>query len=142
MFVMAKDKKTGKSTEDDEKKKEKDDGSEEKKDADNLGVAMENLDLEEVKDMKREQALEELSQQDINVVYENKKGALHANTRDINVSGVTVTFHGKPLIEDTEIQINYGNRYGFIGKFSGGVLQDSVWKYIFPFVAHLWLCAW
>jgi ATP-binding cassette subfamily F protein 2 len=82
---------------------------------DAVAAAMENLDIDEVKDIKREQALEELSKQNINVVYESKKGALHANTRDINVSGVTVTFHGKPLIEDSDIQINYGNRYGFIG---------------------------
>ena len=67
------------------------------------------------KDAKREEALDNLSKQNIIVNYEAKKGALHANTRDINVSGVTVTFHGKSLIEDTEIVINYGNRYGFIG---------------------------
>jgi ATP-binding cassette subfamily F protein 2 len=45
---------------------------------------------------------------------------MHANARDINVSGVTVTFHGKALVEDTEIVINYGNRYGFIGPNGSG----------------------
>jgi ATP-binding cassette, subfamily F, member 2 len=64
---------------------------------------------------RRDLALEELSKQNIGVVYESKKGALHANTRDINVSGVSVTFHGKPILEDTDLIINYGNRYGFIG---------------------------
>ena len=81
---------------------------------------MEELDLDEHKDAKREEALEELSKQNIIVNYESKKGALHANTRDINVSGVTVTFHGKALVEDTDIVINYGNRYGFIGPNGSG----------------------
>lgn len=69
---------------------------------------------------KRELALEELSRQDIVVTYEQKKGNLHANTRDINVSGVSVAFHGKLLIEETEMVINYGNRYGFIGPNGSG----------------------
>ena len=72
-------------------------------------------DVGESTDAKREAALEELSKQHISVTYETKKGKLHANTRDINVSGVTVNFHGKPLIEETDLVINYGNRYGFIG---------------------------
>jgi len=69
-----------------------------------------------------------LSAQNINVTYENKKGRLHANTRDINVGGVTVTFHGKPLIEDTDLVINYGNRYGFIGPNGSG--KSTVMKAI------------
>jgi ATP-binding cassette, subfamily F, member 2 len=69
---------------------------------------------------KREAALEALSQMHIGVTYEAKKGKLHKNARDINVSGVTITFHGKSLIEDTELVINYGNRYGFIGPNGSG----------------------
>jgi len=65
-----------------------------------------------------EDALEKLSRDNIVVTYESKKNKLHANTRDINVSGVTVSFHGKPLVEETQLVINYGNRYGFIGTFS------------------------
>jgi ATP-binding cassette, subfamily F, member 2 len=61
-----------------------------------------------------------LNQNHIVVTYEAKRGKIQANTRDINVSGVTVTFHGKPLIEDTELVINYGNRYGFIGPNGSG----------------------
>lgn len=69
---------------------------------------------------KREAALEELSRQEIVVTYEQRKGNLHANTRDVNVGGVTVAFHGKTLIEETEVVINYGNRYGFIGPNGSG----------------------
>lgn len=81
-------------------------------------------------DVKREAALEWLSAQDIVVTYEQKKGKLHANTRDIHCGGVSVTFHGKPLIEDTEIMINYGNRYGFIGPNGSGKSTGKFGKYV------------
>jgi len=41
--------------------------------------------------------------------------ALHRNTRDIKVDEVTVAYHGKILVEDTQFALNYGNRYGFLG---------------------------
>jgi hypothetical protein len=69
---------------------------------------------------KRQALLDDLSKNDIVVTYEAKRGALHANTRDINASGVTVSFHGRHLIEETELVINYGNRYGFIGPNGSG----------------------
>lgn len=72
---------------------------------------------------KHDAAMEWLSSQQIAVTYESKKGKIHANTRDINVSGVTVNFHGKPLIEETEVIINYGNRYGFIGPNGSGKVR-------------------
>lgn len=72
---------------------------------------------------KREAALEALSKQEIVVTYEQRKGNLHANTRDVNVGGVTVAFHGKTLIEETEVVINYGNRYGFIGPNGSGKVR-------------------
>ena len=88
---------------------------EEKMDA--LELAKSALDASAVGEQKRDAALEKLSQDQIIVTYENKKGNLHANTRDINVSGVTVTFHGKPLVEDTEIIISYGNRCVIVKMF-------------------------
>lgn len=72
------------------------------------------------KELKRQAALDQLNANDIVVTYEQKRGGIHANTRDINVSGVTVTFHGRPLIEETDIVINYGNRYGLIGPNGSG----------------------
>jgi ATP-binding cassette subfamily F protein 2 len=78
------------------------------------------LDADAQVEDKREAALEQLSRDNIIVTYESRKGALHANARNINVSGVTVTFHGKPLIEETDLVINYGNRYGFIGPNGSG----------------------
>lgn len=83
-------------------------------------------------------AMEWLSSQQIAVTYTPKKGKIHANTRDINVSGVTVNFHGKPLIEETEVIINYGNRYGFIGPNGSGKVRicDGVIYLIFGVFAR------
>lgn len=41
---------------------------------------------------------------------------IHRNVRDIMVSNLTVTFQGAPLIEEAELSLNYGNRYGYIGR--------------------------
>ena len=41
---------------------------------------------------------------------------IHRNVRDISVSNLTVTYHGAPLIEEAELTLNYGNRYGYIGR--------------------------
>lgn len=79
---------------------------------------------------KHEAALEELSRQNIVVTYTQRKGNLHANTRDIKVQGVNVAFHGKHLIEETEIVINYGNRYGFIGPNGSGKVSVSIFVYL------------
>lgn len=104
---------------------------EEKKDDDAAG-ALGKLSISGVdpnsEEGKREAALEELSRQEIVVTYEQKKGQLHANTRDINVSGVSVAFHGKLLVEETDVVINYGNRYGFIGPNGSG--KSTVMKAI------------
>ena len=54
------------------------------------------------------------------MTYAATKRAPAATDKDINVSEVTVTFHGKPLIEETDIVINYGNRYGFLGPNGSG----------------------
>ena len=103
------------------------DSMEEEKKTDSL-PDIQALDLDAHKDLKREEALEQLSKDNIIVTYESQKGGIHANTRDIKVSGVTVTFHGKPLIEDTNIDIHYGNRYAFIGPNGSG--KSTVMKAI------------
>jgi len=107
--------KTGKSS-----KKKAGGDEDEKKEENTVAAAMGSLDIQGDIDAKREAALEQLSKDEIVVTYEAKKGALHANSRDINVSGVTVAFHGKHLIEETNLVINYGNRYGFIGPNGSG----------------------
>jgi len=106
-----------------DKKPKKRSKEEEKKEEDLVSMA--NLSL---KERKRAIMLDDLAKNDIIVNYEAKAGKIHANTRDINVAGVSVTFHGKHLIEDTELVINYGNRYGFIGPNGSG--KSTVMKAI------------
>ena len=86
---------------------------------------------------KREAALEALSQQEIVVTYEQRKGNLHANTRDVNVGGVSVAFHGKLLIEETEVVINYGNRYGFIGPNGSGKVRGVGPSLLYAILYHV-----
>mmetsp|Transcript_30704 Transcript_30704/g.91932 ORF Transcript_30704/g.91932 Transcript_30704/m.91932 type:complete len:718 (-) Transcript_30704:689-2842(-) len=69
---------------------------------------------------KHEVALERLSRDNVVVTYEARKTKLDPHSKDINVSGVTVNFHSKPLIEETDLVINYGNRYGFVGPNGSG----------------------
>jgi ATP-binding cassette subfamily F protein 2 len=80
--------------------------------------------------------LDKLHKDEIAVTYEAKRGGQHANARDINVGGVSVTFHGRPLIEETEIVINYGNRYGFIGPNGSG----ECWLIMFTLVGAFFPC--
>lgn len=110
----------GKTSKAKSKKADEEDDEKKDEDGDNVADALNALDVKGDIDAKREAALEQLSKDDIVVTYEAKKGALHANSRDINVGGVTVAFHGKNLIEETSLVINYGNRYGFIGPNGSG----------------------
>mmetsp|Transcript_26764 Transcript_26764/g.62558 ORF Transcript_26764/g.62558 Transcript_26764/m.62558 type:complete len:689 (-) Transcript_26764:86-2152(-) len=111
------------------KKKKGDDDKKEKDDAEEkIDVAKILADPNASTDAKREAALENLSREEIIVTYESRKTKMHANARNINASGVTVTFHGKPLVEETDLVINYGNRYGFIGPNGSG--KSTVMKAI------------
>jgi len=105
---------------------------EEKKEDDKPSAAMAKMSVSDIDpnsaEAKADALLEELSRQEIVVTYEAKKGKMHANTRDINVSGVSVAFHGRLLIEETTLTINYGNRYGFIGPNGSG--KSTVMKAI------------
>mmetsp|Transcript_21723 Transcript_21723/g.24726 ORF Transcript_21723/g.24726 Transcript_21723/m.24726 type:complete len:685 (-) Transcript_21723:211-2265(-) len=80
-----------------------------------------------LKERRRAEALDQLSKDDIVVTYESKAD-VHPNARDINVEGVSVAFHGKNLVEETQVVINYGRRYGFIGPNGSG--KSTVMKAI------------
>lgn len=124
--ALAKAKREAKKKEKGKKSKpKKQDIEEEKKSGDNDMPDLSHLTL---KERKRARLLDDLSKNDIIVTYEAKSTKLHANARDVNVSGVTVTFHGKPLLEDTQLVVNYGNRYGFIGPNGSG--KSTVMKAI------------
>ncbi|CAN6654898.1 ABC transporter ATP-binding protein Arb1p [Trichomonascus vanleenenianus] len=39
-----------------------------------------------------------------------------ATSRDLKINSVSLVFHGKVLIQDTSIELNYGRRYGLLGE--------------------------
>ena len=59
---------------------------------------------------------DKLRREGIVVTYAAQSKKIHRNVRDISVSSLTVTYHGAPMVEEAELSLNYGNRYGFIGR--------------------------
>ncbi|KAJ2506298.1 ABC transporter ATP-binding protein arb1, partial [Coemansia sp. RSA 2049] len=45
-------------------------------------------------------------------------GVLTSNVqgRDIHIDSYTLSFHGRMLIENARVELNYGNRYGLLGE--------------------------
>lgn len=41
---------------------------------------------------------------------------MHRNVKDISVDNLTVLLQGTPLVEEAELSLNFGNRYGLIGR--------------------------
>jgi len=65
----------------------------------------------------KETALDRLRRQGVIVTYAlNADRRQHANARDISVEALTMTYQGAPLVEEAEFALNYGNRYGFLGR--------------------------
>ena len=48
--------------------------------------------------------------------------ASHPDCRDIQLIGVTITFHGVELLSDTTLELNCGRRYGLLGSNGCGKL--------------------
>ena len=64
-----------------------------------------------------ESPADRLRRQGVIVTYAmNADRRQHANARDIAVENLTMTYQGAPLVEEAEFSLNYGNRYGFIGR--------------------------
>ena len=68
--------------------------------------------------------------------------------RDIKMDSFTLSFHGRLLIENAEVSLNYGQRYGLLGENGSGkvrvlrffVYSDLCWRgfiFIFIFISHL-----
>lgn len=71
----------------------------------------------------------------ISVTYSQDSNKItHRNVRDISVSNLSLLYHGVPLLEDTEFSLNYGNRYGFIGRNGCGktVFMRTIAARCFP----------
>jgi ATP-binding cassette subfamily F protein 2 len=60
-------------------------------------------------------------------------------SRDVKITSSSLVFHGKVLFNDTNIEVNYGRRYGLLGENGCGksTLLKSIDKREFPFPEHI-----
>src|SRR6201996_6202159 len=60
-------------------------------------------------------------------------------SRDVKITSASLVFHGKVLVNDTTIEVNYGRRYGLLGENGCGksTLLKSIDKREFPFPEHV-----
>lgn len=42
------------------------------------------------------------------------------DSRDLKIENITLTFHGREILSDTTLELNYGNKYGLIGPNGSG----------------------
>jgi ATP-binding cassette subfamily F protein 2 len=76
----------------------------------------ENIVATKEEDEENESPADALRRIGIVCTHAASNKVVHRNTRDIAVSNITMTFHGQPMVDDAELTLNYGNRYGFIGR--------------------------
>ena len=62
-----------------------------------------------------------------------------AASRDVKISSVSLVFHGKVLITDTTLELNYGRRYGLLGENGCGksTLLKAIDKREYPIPEHI-----
>ena len=60
-------------------------------------------------------------------------------SRDLKITSVSLVFHGKVLIQDSTLELNFGRRYGLLGENGCGksTLLKAIDKREFPIPAHL-----
>lgn len=62
-----------------------------------------------------------------------------SSSRDIKVSQISLLFHGKVLLQDSTLELNYGRRYGLLGENGCGksTLMKSIAAREFPIPPHI-----
>ncbi len=60
-------------------------------------------------------------------------------SRDVKITSSSLVFHGKVLIQDSTIEVNFGRRYGLLGENGCGksTLLKAIDKREFPFPEHV-----
>ncbi len=60
-------------------------------------------------------------------------------SRDVKITSTSLVFHGKVLLGDCTLEVNYGRRYGLLGENGCGksTLLKSIDKREFPFPEHI-----
>jgi ATP-binding cassette subfamily F protein 2 len=65
--------------------------------------------------------------------------ASQESSRDVKITSCSLVFHGKVLISDSTLEINYGRRYGLLGENGCGksTLLKAIDKREYPFPEHV-----
>ena len=65
--------------------------------------------------------------------------ASQEQSRDVKIISTSLTFHGKVLITDSTIEVNFGRRYGLLGENGCGksTLLKAIDKREYPFPEHV-----
>jgi len=60
--------------------------------------------------------------------FSESKKHVHKNNKDISIDNLSITFHGKNIITDSELKLNFGQRYGLVGSNGCGksVLMNTL----------------
>jgi ATP-binding cassette subfamily F protein 2 len=61
------------------------------------------------------------------------------SSRDVKINSVSLVFHGKVLVTDTTLELNYGRRYGLLGENGCGksTILKSIAKREYPIPDHI-----
>ncbi|CCI10906.1 hypothetical protein ABG067_003875 [Albugo candida] len=63
---------------------------------------------------------ERLAEEGIIATCSHNSRSVHRNFKDITVLNFSITYYGKVLLEDCDVSLNYGRRYGLIGRNGSG----------------------
>jgi ATP-binding cassette subfamily F protein 2 len=65
--------------------------------------------------------------------------ASQMSSRDVKISSVSLVFHGRVLITDTTLELNFGRRYGLLGENGCGksTLLKAIAKREYPVPEHV-----
>jgi ATP-binding cassette subfamily F protein 2 len=61
-----------------------------------------------------------LAEEGIIATCSHNARSVHKNFKDINVLNFSITYYGKVLLEECDISLNYGRRYGLLGRNGSG----------------------
>ncbi|KAK6199467.1 ABC transporter [Scheffersomyces amazonensis] len=80
--------------------------------------AAKDAEEDEVEDSQAQIAKLKLQQDDDGISDRVTTGVLESlqTSRDIKISSVSLLFHGKVLLQDSTLELNYGRRYGLLGE--------------------------
>ncbi|KAJ8514174.1 hypothetical protein ON010_g18711 [Phytophthora cinnamomi] len=107
--AMAREKKEPRVKKERKGKKESRKKAAEEKAAAEKAEALENMSL-----------ADRLAEEGIIATCSHNVRSVHKNFKDINVLNFSITYFGKVLMEECDISLNYGRRYGLIGRNGSG----------------------